>query len=225
MNDPTKNLHDQKLDSLVQKYQGEGYSVLREPSPQELPFDLDGYRPDLVATKGDGSGLIVEVKTSSSRISVDRFQALSEVISSHPGWRFLLVTLEDGDAKKIPATIGELPTWAQLGERVQEVRILMDSGMLGPALLYLWGIVEAALRKQAIAQNIPVDRLPPEKLLKHMYSQGEISVDEFDLFSQFKDSRDRLAHGLLETLNPTTARKLLDAIMSLLVEWTTVESA
>ncbi len=192
--------------------------MLREPSPKELPFDLGGYRPDLLATKGD-TGLIIEVKTSASRISVDRFLSLAWEISTHPGWRFLLVTLEDVDSSWTPTTSHELPAWPQLETKLRQARALIAEGAIEPALLYLWSIFEAALRKRAIEQNIPVERLPAAMLLNHMYSQGEVSVNDIDLLREFMLKRNRIAHGGNESIDLTWVTQIVESVNRLMAGW------
>ena len=224
MNNPAKTAHDEKIDSLASTYAKQGFTVLREPSSSELPFDLGDYEPDLIVTNGD-SRLIIEVKTTASRISVDRFQSLAQEISKHPGWRFLLVTLDDVDSSRIPTTSSELPTWPQLVAKLQQAQALIAEGALEPALLYLWSIFEAALRKRAIAQSIPVERLPASTLLNHMYSQGEISVDDVDLFREFMGKRNRIAHGANEQIGPNLVAPVFQVINRLLIDCGVQDSA
>ncbi|MCG9884402.1 MAG: hypothetical protein MH825_02295 [Cyanobacteria bacterium] len=224
MNSPIKTAHDEKIDSLVATYEQQGFTVLREPSSGQLPFDLGGYRPDLIATRGE-TGLIVEVKTTTSRISVDRFQALAQEISQHPGWRFLLVTLEDVDSFGVPTTDHELPAWPQLAVKLRQAQALMAEGTLEPALLYLWSIFEAALRRQAIEQNIPVERFPAPRLLNHLYSQGEISVEEIDLFQEFRRRRDRVAYGANESIDLPWMELVFEAVNRLVDDWKGQDSA
>ncbi len=223
MNMLEKTLHEEKLDALALSYENEGFAILKEPAPEDLPFHLDGYRPDLIASKGN-SGIIVEIKTSAERISVDRFQSIAQEISSHPGWRFMLVTLDDVDAERIPTTASDLPTWSQLLEKLKQVELMVQSGVFEPALLYLWGIFEAALRKRAIQQNIPVERLPSAILLNHMYSQGEISVDQIDFFQQLMHKRNRIAHGGNEVIDVNFAASIVNAVAGLLTEWSFAET-
>jgi Holliday junction resolvase len=218
MNIPAKSLLDEKIDSLASIYTQDGFEVQKEPSADQLPFDLGGYKPDLLARK-ENTGLIIEVKTNASHYSVDRFQLIAQEISKHPGWRFLLVTLEDVDSGKIPITTSELPTWQQLETKLTQAQALIEEGAFDPGLLYLWSIFEAALRKQAIAQNIPVERLPAKMLLNHMYSHGEVSIEQFDLFREFRDKRNRITHGANELIDPDMVRKLLISIRNLLAEW------
>lgn len=214
----TASNENEKIDSLASSYTQQGFTVVKKPSVDDLPFDLGEYRPDLVATKGD-VGLIIEVKPSASRISVDRFQLLAQEISKHPGWRFLLVTLEDVDSLDIPTTSRELPAWSQISTKLRQAQSLIAEGILEPALLYLWSIFEAALRKRAIAQHIPVERFPASRLLKQMYSQGEISVDDIDFFHEFMDRRNRIAHGASELIDSVAVTKIFQSVDRLVTEW------
>lgn len=218
MNIPTKVTHDKKIDSLAHDYLQQGFTVVKEPAAELIPFDLSGYRPDLLVRKGDVN-LIVEVKTKASRISVDKFQSLAQEISKHDGWRFLLVTLDDIDSSKTPTTEDDLPTWSKLESKLLQAQALIASGAIEPATLYLWSIFEAALRKRAIIQKIPVERLPASMLIKHMYSQGEISVNDVDLFLDFMNRRNRLAHGANEAIDPHQLSQVFQTVNRILVEW------
>jgi len=224
MNSSTKTVHDEKINSLASTYAQQGFNVLKEPSSSEVPFDLGDYKPDLIAIKGD-TNLIIEVKTTASRISVDRFQSLAQEISRHPGWRFLLVTLDDVDSSRIPTTSSELPTWSQLITKLHQAQALIAEGAFEPAMLYLWSIFEAALRKRAIAQSIPVERLPASTLLNHMYSQGEVSVDDVDLFREFMSKRNRIAHGANEPIDPNLIAPVFQSVNRLLTCWGEQDSA
>jgi hypothetical protein len=127
--------------------------------------------------------------------------------------------VSDVDAKTIPTTEVELPTWRELGEKIKRVDSVLEAGTFEPALLYLWSIFEAALRKRAIAQNIPVERLPASMLLKHMDSQAEVSVEKIDLFQASMQKRNRLAHGANDVVDTAFARTLASSIDELLIEW------
>lgn len=218
MSNTTKLAHDKKIASLVDDYLQQGFTVMNKPTADSIPFDLGGYQPDLIVTKGD-TRLIIEVKTKASRVSVDKFQSLAQEISKHEGWRFLLVTLEDAESSKTPTSVNELPTWPQLESKLMQVKTLITEGLVEPATLYLWSIFEASLRKRAIAQNIPIERLPAPMLIKHMYSQGEISVNDVDIFLEFMSSRNRLAHGANETIDPHQISSTLKLVSLYLSEW------
>lgn len=218
MSTPTKIEHDKKIDSLAQDYLQQGFSVIKEPAAGAIPFDLGGYRPDLIVTKGNVN-LIIEVKTKTSHVSVDKLQSLAQEIARHDGWRFLLVTLDDVDSSKIPTANDELPTWHQLERKLLQAQDLIAEGAIEPATLYLWSIFEAVLRKRAIAQRIPVERLQTSMLINHMYSQGEVSVNDVDLFRVFMSKRNRLAHGANEAIDPHQLALVFQTVNRILTEW------
>ncbi|MBW4686588.1 MAG: hypothetical protein KME40_16140 [Komarekiella atlantica HA4396-MV6] len=41
-----KTLYDEKIKSLVEKYESQESRVITEPKTDELPFDLGNYQPD-----------------------------------------------------------------------------------------------------------------------------------------------------------------------------------
>ena len=168
-------------ETVAQELRRNGYEVVLSPSPEALPFDLGHYRPDLIAFK-NGGGIVLEVKKSTAHLSVDRLQNVAEKVASHNGWQFRLLTPQDIPEYAVDGYT-DFPSWSTLRSKTQDVETLIQNGMTEPALLYLWSIVEAMLRKQAIAQHLPIDGYPSRNLLKHMYSSGEVSMDEFDLFN------------------------------------------
>ena len=220
MIDNTKSLRDDKVESLIKKYRDEGFTVIQNPKADQLPFDLDNYQPDILATKNQNeSGLIIEVKTSISPVSVERLQSVAEEISRHPGWRFLLVTLEDIEAESLPGTSEELPSWEELIDHFSQVSKLIENNNIEPAFLFLWSVFEGALRKRAVDVSIPVERLPVIRLLRTMYSLGELSISEFDSIQACLEQRNRLAHGYIQKLNSQVLLTFIMLIVKLLGEW------
>ena len=218
MNETAKSLHSDKIRAAAGELTEKGYRVLIEPSRQDLPFDLGTYTPDLVAIK-DGEGIILEVKVNHGRVSVDRLQELAERVRSHQGWRFMLVTLDDTAQRIFPDGEGDLPSWSEMGIDLAKVQTLVNEKMLNPALLYLWSIVEAMLRKRAIVVNLPIERFPSQHLLSHMYSSGEISMSEFDLFKALNEKRNKAAHGMVTTLDVNELAEALNTTQNLLEKW------
>ncbi|MBS9393377.1 MAG: hypothetical protein HEQ29_09555 [Dolichospermum sp. LBC05a] len=216
----TKTLHHDKVKSLAEKYVNEGFNVVIEPKMNQLqlPFNLGNYQPDIIATKNN-SGLVIDVKTSTNRVSVENLQAISEEISRHSDWRFLLVTLEDIEAESLPGTSEELPSWEEIIEQFSQVSKLIENNNIEPAFLFLWSVFEGALRKRAVDVSIPVERLPVIRLLRTMYSLGELSISEFDIIQAYLEKRNRLAHGYIQKLNSEVLGKFLMLIVELLDEW------
>ncbi|MBS9384212.1 MAG: hypothetical protein HEQ24_08210 [Dolichospermum sp. BR01] len=216
----TKTLHHDKVKSLAEKYVNEGFNVVIEPKMNQLqlPFNLGNYQPDIIATKNN-SGLVIDVKTSTNRVSVENLQAISEEISRHPDWRFLLVTLEDIEAESLPGTSEELPSWEELIDHFSQVSKLIENNNIEPAFLFLWSVFEGALRKRAVDVSIPVERLPVIRLLRTMYSLGELSISEFDIIQACLEERNRLAHGYIQKLDLETLHTFIMLVVKLLIEW------
>jgi mRNA-degrading endonuclease RelE of RelBE toxin-antitoxin system len=223
MIDNTKSLHDEKVESLIKKYRDQGFTVIQNPKADQLPFDLDNYQPDILATKNEHEsgliGLIIEVKTSIHPVSVERLQSVAEEVSRHPGWRFLLVTLEDIEAESLPGTSEELPSWEELIDHFSQVSKLIENNNIEPAFLFLCSVFEGALRKRSLDVSIPIERLPAIRLLRSMYSLGELSISEFDIIQVCFEERNRLAHGYIKKLNSEVLPTFIALSVKLLIEW------
>lgn len=212
--------HDAKVQELRARYERDGYDVLVAPLRQSLPFDLDSYVPDLVARKPDG-GLIIEVKTANARTSIERYQSVARTVQQHPGWRFLLVTVDD---LNVPESEQEMATWDALAAKTGIVRSLIDSGNAEPAILYLWSIFEASMRRLAFAVAIPVERLPATKLMNQLYTAGYISIDDFATAKKFLTMRNGVTHGFDTPADGQLLESFLDVVSGLIQEWTNERS-
>ena len=132
-----------------------------------LPFDLGNYCPDLIARKRSDEGYIIELKNSIAKISVDRYREIAEIVAQHHGWRFLLITGEDISSDD-PKDDSELLTWEQMLQRQEQAQRFLAMGEVEVAFWYLWGILEAAMRRQARQVAIPIERFPANSLINHL---------------------------------------------------------
>jgi hypothetical protein len=203
--------------SIAKRYTELGFTVTVEPSLDLIPFDLGGYRPDMLATKQPDQNYIIEVKGSSQRISVDRFKEISEVVKAHPGWRFLLVTGDD------EISIGEeamLLQSEQIKNGVKKAKSLIGEGFFDAAFLFLWSLLEGMMRRQSIQKAIPIERLGGMSMINHLYSQGEMTREQFHECKDLLSIRNRVAHGYQDTHMDEGCRRLLNLVLILTSEWT-----
>jgi hypothetical protein len=208
--------HDAKVRELKDRFEREGYEVvLVEPGRSALPFDLEGYVPDLIARK-DGGGLIVEVKSTTTRTSIERFQSIAQNISQHKGWRFVLVTVDD---LNIPAVLMDTIGWDDLDKKLAMVRPLLESGHVEPAILYVWSIFESMMRKLAITVAMPVERLPATRLMNQLYTAGYMSVIDFTMAKKFLAMRNGITHGYGIPPDVTLLNKFLEFAGHRLDQW------
>jgi Holliday junction resolvase len=197
--------------SLAEKYRANGYTVEIEPDSSRIPFDLNGYRPDMIAIKED-SKLIIEVKPKSQRVSVERLQAVAQLISEHQGWRFIVVTPDDVENNYFLNTQENHLTWSELSKKIAQIPLIIDAIGNAAALIYIWGLVEAALRRYVIDASIPVENFPFTRMVKHLYSIGELSIDELNLLLTSYASRNKVAHGYNTEIANDTLNQLINFI-------------
>jgi hypothetical protein len=220
---PTQHLHEDelRLSKVAEEYRREGYEVIIDPQPGELPFTLDFYHPDLLVKKSDNEGFIIEVKGATDRISVDRYREIAETVSEHPGWRFLLVTDRDNPSSS-QETENQLLSWEEIQRRKEQSEHLIAIGEMEAAFLSLWAITEALMRRQAKQALIPIERFPPVPLIKHLYTQGELSIEQYDNAMSLIDVRNRLVHGFQTPELATSVIELRELVEELSNVWVQV---
>ena len=219
MTDSRRTIHDDTVNRLSNELAAQGYQVTVDPSPFQLPDWLTDYAPDLVASRGDDH-LAIEVKLAADREPIGRLSRIAENINSHQGWRFVLVNA--GDSASLHAIdSAALPPWSSIVAKAADARRLEAASDYDSAFLKYWTALEAALRTQAIRISLPADQLPTSALLKHLYSQGEISIPQFDLLQELGRVRNSVVHGF-NTPDLASATKRLGAVVNeILEEWTT----
>ncbi len=179
---------------VAERYRSQGFEVFINPSKSVIPFDLGNYLPDIVAKKSADESYIIEVKTSVSQTPIDRYREISEIVSQNNGWRFLLVTGEDISLGNTKGN-DQIMTWEQMLQRQEQAERFLVSGEAEVAFFYLWGVLEAAMRQAAKNAAIPVENLPASSLINHLYSQGELSIEQFDQANVIQEIHNAVAHG------------------------------
>src|SRR4051812_6926463 len=128
MSSSTELPHDRLVDAVAARYRRDGYDVVIEPAPNTVPFDLGGYRPDLLVRKGDTSALI-EVKGQAQRLSFDQLRSLAEEVGRHEGWRFVLVTNEDVLGPESQGQDDDQFSWQEIQDRLRDAQRLAELGL------------------------------------------------------------------------------------------------
>ena len=89
----------------------------------------------------------------------------------------------------------------------------------------LWVTLEALLRRHAEQIALPVDRQPTSALLNYLYSQGELTFEQFQLALMAQQVRDQLVHGFEAAEVPTVTQSLQALVSELLAEWAYTQHA
>lgn len=211
-----------RIQGLIKEYQSQGYNVVVEPLPHELPDFLVGYRPDLIVTRG-GETTIVEVKSRWSLATEAQARELARLVENKPGWNFELVVVSDEPVVPPVGSVAFDRTDVQ--RTLKEARSLVDNGFIGPALLSGWATLEATLRLLMNAEGVEPRRLASTHLLKQAVEEGIISRDDYRALSDSMARRNALAHGFHnESVSPTLISRLLDLVQRLLNETSSPQS-
>lgn len=214
----TKLIHDKSVSKIAEKYRQAGYTVLVDPEPEDIHFDLGTYRPNLIVKKNEAEGYIIEFNGYGRQISIDRLKEIAEIVSENTGWRFLLITEEDALLKDNAKEVNLL-SWEQIFSRITQSQRLISLEENEGAFLSLWGIIEALLRRRAEEVTIPIERFPTVSLIKHMYSQGELSIEEYDRAMLLLSVRNRFIHGFEAPEVNESVSELLALVNELISLW------
>lgn len=213
-----QSLYEQKVISTTQELLESGYEILPLDSEFKMPFDLDGYSPDLIATK-NGGGVIVDIKASRNRSPIDRFQEIAKKVAAHPGWRFLLVPLSNEGEDALKLTSESLPSWQELESQLMSLESMTQEVLFEPSVLFASRILEASLRKRVMMLDMPIASFPIGNLLNHLFSNGEISIVQVELLRSFLTIRNTVAHGMRVSLDIEMLTLVKATIKSLVIQW------
>lgn len=206
---------------VARKLEEEGYSIVREPDPTTIPFDLFGYRPDILAMRGD-ERLIVEVKSRHDPRNLERYKRVAEAISQHPKWRFMISTIADDFESDDAATKFDTGDF-DFARVLKKLRSLFDGENFDLAIPFLWNAYIAGMRIVGQRSGIPIDVSMDRSVLNHMYSLGEISNEEYIRAKEYLSLRNELVHRLNVKVTKEQAIEMLDFVTKKLREWELIE--
>ena len=210
--------HEVMISSIAERYRRDGYEVAVEPGPGAVPFDLGGYRPDLVARRGDLS-LIVAVKTRVDKTSFDRLRPLVDETKRHQGWRFVLVTAQDIAGLDAQEEDEATASWGEVNASIEHANRLERSGESEAAYLALWIIFERMMRHQSYQVGLALERLETSILIRQLYSEGELSIDQYDIALKCEKLRNRIVHGFHGSNVKGEFGVLHQLLYDLLLQW------
>jgi hypothetical protein len=184
-----------KIEEVRAEYEARGFAVVVDPGQEHVPFDLDGFRPDLLARGRDANYLLV-VRVSGMWASMERLVDLSAEVRKHPGWHLTLVTADDVELVGAPGLDDSLPPWPRLRADASRAFGMVHAGAEPDAGFFvLWATLEGVLRKTAECEGLPIERLPTADVLPSLYDFGGLSLEQYDRLRALLALRNRVAHG------------------------------
>jgi len=207
--------HSMLEERVAQHYREAGYEVFFDPQPMMIPFDLGRYRPDILARK-DNLNLIIEVKSDVNiGVSYERLRDVIEETRRHEGWRFVLVT--ERDLAEIPLRDeADNPSWAEIQTGMENAERLKLMGEQQASYLLLWIAFEQAIRKLSIESGLPLERLAPAVMIRQLYSEGVLSMEQFDVARSCLETRNLVVHGFRNANLDEGYRQLGDLLKEIL---------
>jgi len=217
-------LDDARVPEIAEELESRGWKVFFDPNRSLFPFDTDGYRPSLLARKGD-ENVIVEVRTLRRLATTERFLDVAREVRGHAGWRFVLVTPQDVDVAVVPEGGDPIPAWDQLEERIAQAEDLYREKDVDRAFLSLWVALEGVLRREAVETAIPIERMATRVLLAELYTYGDLGMEWYDSARALLEVRDRVIHGFrIDDLDEAVPR-LLRLVHEMLAQWAPTRQA
>ncbi|WP_217550296.1 hypothetical protein [Pantoea sp. GbtcB22] len=181
---------------IAKQFENKGYVVILHPDKTHIPFDLGKYLPDLLAYRGN-EHILIEVKTSKSKVDTKKFIEVSELIESHTDWKFMIVTVDDkllnneGDEKKYKNNYLDLKKELDLiGENLKNKSIVI---FLIP---HLWVVYISFIRNKIDALGLSHNGLTDLSILNMAYSEGLVSHLEYEKSKCFLELRNHSVHNI-----------------------------
>ena len=205
----------QRARAIAEEYRSKGYEVIEEPSPEQLPEFLAGYRPDLLVRKGD-EAIVIAVQARSSLVRDPRIQELARLLQTKPHWNFELVVVGEGEQFSAPE--GSRPFERNdILRGIEAAEKLVASGFSEAALLLAWSTLEGTVRLLTEEEGIVLDRLSPLHILKETVINGVISRDDYNFLTHVMKYRNALIHGFKPIdFDPTLVKDLISTTKRLL---------
>jgi hypothetical protein len=180
--------------ALAQKYRSEGYEVIVEPEPEQLPDFLVGYRPTLLLRKA-GESVVVQVQSRWSLGRDPQIRDLTELLRDRPGWSLELFLMEvqepiEAAAGSVPFTREDVLRSAKVAER------LLEAGFAEAASMQAWAAAEASVRMQLSMEEELPNPLPESVyVVKRAVMLGAITREDYNFLYETLKVSNALAHG------------------------------
>jgi uncharacterized protein YutE (UPF0331/DUF86 family) len=196
---------DDVLESLLPKYEAEGFDVFVNPSPSILPPFMQAYRPDAVALRPDKKIAIEVVRSTGS--SAQKVRELKSLFAPQSDWElrvFYVSPLSSEGALEVASR-------SAIKDAIQRVLDLKKDGHKLPALIMAWATLEA-LGRALLPEEL---RRPqtPARLIEVLASAGYLTPQEADTLRAAISLRNGAVHG---GLDPVVDETLLEQFITIL---------
>lgn len=176
------------LDRVMPLLRSEGYEVIPEPGPADLPPFLADRRPDAIAI-GKHPSLLVEVFRKEGNRELAKIRELRSLMDGHDDWELRVFYFSSLEPMLAP--VPDDATASAIGA----ARTLLGTEPRA-AILLAWSIVEAMARQTIeTTGSRPLD---PSALVNLLASEGYIDQNQANEMFRLSKVRSQIAHGQLD---------------------------
>ena len=208
-----------KIKQIAREYEKKGYNVKIEPKGSDLPYFIQNYEPDLIATN-ETESVVIEVKTRADMATIETLKNVADTINDIKGWRFELVittSRQEADLKRKP--LFEALEITNLNKALNESKELVKLKYYNAAFILTWSYLESLSRQLLLEDKKNLANRNPLTLIKTLFSFGYISRRELESLEQLFEIRNQIVHGYQVTnLDKNTIERLIEIIKKIASE-------
>ncbi len=166
--------------------------------------------PDVIARRSD-KNLAVKVIRESSE-SKKKAEKIASLFKGQDDWELRVVWVTPA----APVRKVQTQTLATIRKRIRDIKVLVNAGHSGPALLLAWATLEAIGRVLASKQFQRPQT--PGRLVQVLATEGYLTPTEADNLRLLADKRNKLIHGELQTrITKSEVNRFVD-VLSMMVK-------
>ena len=189
----------QRIESLAAQYRSRGYEVHLHPDRELLPSFLAGFSPDMIALS-PVDNVVIQVKTPAT-FDAEQVEKLAGIVQGQRPWRYEVALINLPNAPDVPAQ-EELAPEEHVAQLIRNAELLASQDQVEAAALLVWSAIETILRRRARTAAPELERQSSARVLKHLYSLGQIQRDLYETLSQLMEFRNAIAHGFTPRVTP-----------------------
>lgn len=180
------------LDKVEPEFWADGYRLVREPGPSDLPPFLAElpFRLDAIAV-GREPSLVVEVLRKEGGVRTGKIKKLRSLLESQKNWELYLLYFSSIDP------VLETVPRATAAEAVEAARKVAGVDPRA-AVLFAWSIIEAAARDRIEAAGSAP--LHPRALAGLLAEEGYVDQEQGLRMFDLSNTRNRVAHGQIDVI-------------------------
>ncbi len=207
-----------RLDRLGDRYQQQGYQVVLHPSRDDLPGFAEGFRVEVLATRGDG-GVLASAKESREEFETDPdLSHYADVIEKQPGWRYDVFILGPSPKVKPRRSDAKEASPDEVSRSLDEAGRLIEEGFGAQAVVAAWAALESAMRHRLRSRGLKAGwGTSPQTMLNELLDTGDLKPGEFRDLERHFELRNTIVHGFSPpSIEPSVVPFLVDTARRLL---------